>query len=81
MTKEPQLTTHNAKHGAHGTCRERSETWSFSIENRTKCMMLIDRRNILEIWSKVFGDLEKTCGEIRWRFGENIFGNLEKSVW
>ena len=33
----------------------------------------------MEIWSKVFGDLEKTCGEIRWRFGEDVFGNLEKT--
>jgi len=42
-------------------------------------MLLTDRRNILEIWSKVFGDLEKTRGEIRWRFGEDVFGDLEKT--
>ena len=38
-----------------------------------------DRRNILEIWSKMFSDLEKTRGEIRWRFGEDVFGDLEKT--
>ena len=42
-------------------------------------MLLADRRNILEIWSKVFGDLEKKRGEIRWRFGENVFNDLEKT--
>ena len=25
----------------------------------------------------MFGGLEKTCGEIRWRFGGNVFGDLE----
>ena len=42
-------------------------------------MPLADRRNILEIWSKVFGDLEKMHGEIRWQFGEDVFGDLEKT--
>ena len=42
-------------------------------------MLLVDRRNILEIWSKVFGDLEKKRGEIRWQFGEKVFGDLEKT--
>ena len=28
----------------------------------------------------MFGDLEKTCGEIRWRFGENCSAILEKTV-
>jgi len=27
----------------------------------------------------VFGGLEKTCGEIRWRFGGNMFGDLENT--
>ena len=27
----------------------------------------------------MFGDLEKMCGEIRWRFGEDMFGDLEKT--
>ena len=27
----------------------------------------------------MFGDLEKTCGEIHWRFGEDVFGDLEKT--
>ena len=44
-----------------------------------------DRRNILEIWSKVFGDLEKTYLVI---FGENVSAiwrnrsaTFEKTVW
>ena len=55
------------------------EDWAFSKENKKESRLLIDQRNILEIWSKVFGDLEKTCGEIRWRFGGNVFGDLEKT--
>ena len=39
-------------------------------------MMLADWQNFLEIWSKVFGDLEKKRGEIRWRFGGNVFGDI-----
>ena len=27
----------------------------------------------------MFGNLEQTCGEICWRFGENVFGDLEKT--
>ena len=27
----------------------------------------------------MFGGLEKTCGEIRWRFGGDMFGDLEKT--
>ena len=27
----------------------------------------------------MFGDLEKTRGEIRWRFGEDVFGDLERT--
>jgi len=42
-------------------------------------MLLADRRKILKIWSKVFGDLEKMRGEIHWRFGEDVFGDLEKT--
>ena len=59
--------------------------WVFSKENRKECRLLADRRNILEIWRKIFsdlekhvakyiGDLEKTCSAIWrkrvWRFGE-----------
>ena len=58
--------------------------WVFSEENRKESMLLADRQKILENWHKVFGDLEKTCGEIRWRFGENMFGDLEKTcsaIW
>ena len=35
-------------------------------------MLLTDRRNILEIWSKVFGDMEKTYLVI---LGENVSTN------
>ena len=79
MTKEPQATTQNAERRARSTCREKIGDWVFSEENRTEHTLLADQRNILEIWSKVFGDLEKTRGEIRWRFGEDVFGNLEKT--
>ena len=27
----------------------------------------------------MFSNLEKTCGKIRWQFGEDMFGNLEKT--
>ena len=27
----------------------------------------------------MFGDLEKMCGEMRWQFGEDVFGDLEKT--
>ena len=27
----------------------------------------------------MFGGLDKTCGEIRWRFGGNVFGDLENT--
>ena len=27
----------------------------------------------------MFGGLEKTCGETRWRFGGDVFGDLEKA--
>ena len=42
-------------------------------------MMLADWRNILEIWRKVFSDLERTRGKIRWRFRGDMFGDLEKT--
>ena len=32
----------------------------------------------------MFNDLERTCGEIRWRVGGNVFGTLEKTcsaIW
>ena len=34
----------------------------------------------MEIWRKVFGDLEKKHGEIHWRFRGDVFGDLEK-MW
>ena len=36
-------------------------------------------RKPLEIWKRKFGGSEKTCGVIRWRFGGNVFGDLEKT--
>ena len=42
-------------------------------------MLLADRRNISEIWRKVFGDLEKKHGEIHWRFRGDMFDDLEKT--
>ena len=42
-------------------------------------MLLADRRNISEIWRKVFGDLGKKHGEIYWRFRGDVFGDLEKT--
>jgi len=53
--------------------------WVFSEENRKESKLLANRQKVLEIWNKVFGNLEQTCGEIRWRFVENIFGDLEKT--
>ena len=55
------------------------EDWVFSEENRKESMLLADRRNILEIWRKVFSDLEKKRGKIRWRFRGDMFGDLEKT--
>ena len=42
-------------------------------------MLLTDRRNILEIWRKIFVDLEKHVAKYVGDFGENMFGNLEKT--
>ena len=39
-------------------------------------MLHTDRRNILEIWSKVFGDLEKSFGDI----GENRLA-ITLEIW
>ena len=47
-------------------------------------MLLADRRNILEIWRKIFVDLEKHVAKYVGDFGENMFGNLEKkcsAIW
>ena len=64
--------------------------WVFSEENRKERMLLADRRNILEIWSKMFSHLERHVWRNTlaiWRkhvrrFGENVFGenvgDLEK---
>ena len=69
MTKEPQPTTHNAEHGARGTCRERPET-GFSLkrtEKKVGCSLIgeISWRFIVKcsaIWRNLFG-------ENLWRFG------------
>jgi len=42
-------------------------------------MLLADRLNILEIWRKVFGNLKRKRGKIRWRLREDVFGDLEKT--
>ena len=77
MTKELQLTTHNAERRAHSTCRERSETRSSPKRTEKNiCCSLIDKiswRFRIEC-SAVFrkrvvryvGDLEETCLVI-WR--------------
>ena len=39
-------------------------------------MLLADRRNILEVWRKVFGDLEKKRGKIHWQFRGDVFGDF-----
>ena len=44
-------------------------------------MLLADRRNILEVWRKVFGDLEKKHGEIQWRFRGDVFGDFGEIVF
>ena len=77
MTKEPQPTTHNAERGAHGTCRERSETGSSPKRTEKKvCCSLIGEiswrfgAKCSAIWrkrvAKHVGDLEKMCSAI-WR--------------
>ena len=33
----------------------------------------------MEVWRKVFGDLEKKLGEIHWQFRGDVFGDLEKT--
>jgi len=79
MTKEPQPTTHNAERGARDTCRERLETGSSPkrIEKKVSCS-LIGKRS-WRFGTKCLATLEQKCGEIRWRFVENIFGDLEKT--
>ena len=52
----------------------------FSEENRIERMLLADRRNILEIWRKVFGDLEKPVWQNTMEIWRNVFGDLEKRV-
>ena len=55
----------------------------FSEENRKERMLLVDRRNILKIWSKMFGVLEArfvtVWRERIWRMEENVFGELENT--
>ena len=75
MTKEPQPTTHNAEHGARGTCRERSETGSSPkrTEKKVYCSLIgkiswrfgakcsaIRRKSV----AKYVGDLEETRSAI-----------------
>ena len=96
MTKDPQLTTHNAERGAHGTCRERSETGSspkrtekkvgFSLISeiswrfRVKCSVVWRKRV-----ARYVGDLEEMCSVI-WRklirrfTAKKCVGDLEKSL-
>ena len=67
----------------------RDQRQGFSIENRIERMLLVDRRNILEIWRKIFsdlekhvakyiGDLEKTCLAI-WRKRVRRFGETRSA--
>ena len=94
MAKEPQPTTHNAERGAHGTCRERSETGSSPKRTKKKvCSSLIGEiswrlgAKCSAIWrkhvAKYVGDLEKTCSAIWrrliWPFLAKCVGDLEKS--
>ena len=96
MTKDPQLTTHNAERGAHGTCRERSETGSSPKRTEKKVgFSLISeiswrfRVKCSAVWRKYVaryvGDLEETCLVI-WRklirqfLAEKCVGDLEKSL-
>ena len=47
-------------------------------------MLLADRRNILEIWRKIFGDLEKHVAKYVGDLEKNMFGDLEKTclaIW
>ena len=43
-------------------------------------MLLVDRRNILQIWRKVFGDLEKPIRRNMLDIWRNMIGDLEKLV-
>ena len=43
-------------------------------------MLLADWRNILEIWRKVFGDLEKPVWRNTLVIWRNVFGDLEKPI-
>ena len=55
----------------------------FSEENIKERMLLVDRQNILKIWSKMFGVLEKHFVTVRKehirRMGESMFGELENT--
>ena len=97
MTKEPQPTTHNIEHGAHGTCRERSETGSspkrtvkkvgfspigeISWRFRVKCSAVWRKR-----LARYVGVLEEACSVI-WRTLIRRFsvkkcvGDLGESFW
>ena len=59
MTKELQLTTHNAECGAHSMCRERSET-RFSPKNIERNMCCSADGEISwrygETWRSIYGD-------------------------
>ena len=91
MTKGPQPTTHNAERGARGTCRERSEIGS--SPKRTEhnvCCSLIGEiswrfgEKSLVIWRNMWRNTLAIWRKHVRRFGENIFGDLEKTcsaIW
>ena len=74
MTKEPQPTTHNTESGARVTCRERSETGSDAKRTEKKVGCSLIGEISWRFYIKLFGGLEKKCGETRWRFGGDMFG-------
>jgi len=79
MNKEPQPTTHNVERGARSTFRERSETGSSLKRTRKKVSCSLIGERSWRFGTKCLATLEQTCGEIHWRFVENIFGDLEKT--
>ena len=91
MNKEPQPTTHNAEHRAHGTCREGSETGSFPqrIELNVCCSLIgeiswrfLEKSSL--IWRNTWRNTLVIWRKHVRRFGENVFGDLEKTysaIW
>ena len=57
--------------------------WVISEENRKERMLLADQRMFSLYGENMLGDLEKSSSVIWrnrvWRFGEIVFGDLEKS--